>query len=364
MVVLGGGPAGCASALALSRLGVTGVLLVEAGSYEVPRVGETAPPAIHLLLERLGLWDGFLAQGHEPCLGSCSLWGSAEPGYNDFLLDPHGTGWHLDRRRFDAFLARAAEGAGVELWVRARFRGVERRAAGGFTLRLAGPAGPRTVHARYVVDATGSRSCFARAVGARHRRDDRLGYVAAFLDPPAGASMSRLTLLEAVDYGWWYAARLPEGRATAAVATDPDLLRQHGLHHEEAWLDHLRETRLVGEAMAGCRPSGGLVVRSAPSCRLDPCCGPGWLAAGDAASSYDPIASQGIYKALLEGLETADALARSLAGDEDGLSGYQAAVTERFEDYRANREVLYGGERRWPSAPFWARRRERAATGP
>lgn len=361
VVVLGGGPAGCAVALALRRSGVDGVLIVEAGDYGAPRVGESIPPDAHVLLERLGLWKEFLGEGHEPCLGSCSLWGGEVPGYNDFLFNPHGNGWHLDRRRFEAFLARRAVAAGARLWTGTRCEGAARREDGGFELRLATAEGPRTVHARLVVDATGNRCQFARWMGAARRVHDRLSYVAAFLELPAGAEMSRLTLLEAVEYGWWYAARLPDCRVAVAVASDPEIVKAEALHRKDRWLARLRETRLLSGELAGCRfPPADLLRRTALSFVLDKVCGDGWLAMGDAASAYDPISSQGLYKALAEGLQAAEVLAARLAGGgEEASADYGAAVAARFEDYLKNRNYFYEIERRWPSAPFWERRRAR-----
>jgi flavin-dependent dehydrogenase len=364
VAVLGGGTAGCATALALRRRGIPDVLLVEAGDYAHVRVGESIPPECRLLLDRLGIWQDFLAEGHEPCLGSCSVWGDDAPGYNDFLLNPHGTGWHLDRRRFDAFLARKAVEAGVELCDRTRCDAVEPCGEDGFTLRLTAAGGPRTVSARFVVDAAGSRSRLARSLGAARQLHDRLCYVAAFLEIPGSAALSRLTLLEAVESGWWYAARLPERRVAVAVASDPEIVRNGALHRKDVWLTRLRETRHLWDELAGCAPTPeSLIVRTALSFRLDHVCGPGWLAVGDAASSYDPIASQGIYKALLDGLEAAEAIAAWLGGAPgalDALGEYDAAIAERFEDYLANRNYFYARERRWPAAPFWARRRARA----
>jgi flavin-dependent dehydrogenase len=357
-VILGGGPAGCATALALRRHGISGVLLVEVGEYGTVRVGESIPPETRLLLERLGLWRDFLSEGHEPCLGSCSIWGAGEPGYNDFLFNPHGNGWHLDRRRFDSFLARKAAEAGVEVREHTRFTGVEPLGREGFALRLTSGGEERKVIARYVIDATGGAAKLARALGAKRRFHDRLSCVAAFLELPPSAALSRLTLLEAVEYGWWYAARLPENRVAVAVASDPEIVRAEALHRSDVWQARLRETRLLWGELAGCGPPGDGLTRSAAlSFRLDRACGPGWLAVGDAASSYDPISSQGIYKALLDGLEAAEAVATSPAG-------YQAALDARFEDYLVNRNYFYGLERRWPAAPFWARRRSRAGVSP
>ena len=99
-----------AAALTLAGQGVEKVLVVESSAYEQPRIGESIPPDSRHLFAELGLLEAFLAEGHEPCLGSCSSWGADELGYNDFLFNPYGNGWHLDRRRFDAFLADARAG--------------------------------------------------------------------------------------------------------------------------------------------------------------------------------------------------------------------------------------------------------------
>ena len=357
VAVLGGGPAGCATAVALRRRGVGRVLVVER-ELDAVRIGESIPPESRLLLEQLGLWSAFTADGHEPCLGSCSVWGGDAPGYNDFLFNPHGTGWHLDRSRFDALLARAASEAGAELRVGCRFDAAQRD-AGGFVLRLTTRAGAAVVRARFVVDATGSRARFATAVGARRHLHDRLSCAAAVLALPAASSFSRLTMLEAVEGGWWYAARLLGARAAVAVASDPEYLTQRALHTREGWLAELARTTHLSPALAGCTfADDAIVVRTAPSSLLDPVAGEGWLAVGDAASAYDPISSQGIYKALLDALEAAKILAARVHGEDRDVAPYEAAVAARFADYLANRNYFYDAERRWPDAAFWRRRRE------
>jgi len=64
VVVLGGGPAGCATALFLARAGISRVLLVESTRHRDFRVGESVPPDIRILLDELGLWDEFLTENH------------------------------------------------------------------------------------------------------------------------------------------------------------------------------------------------------------------------------------------------------------------------------------------------------------
>jgi len=365
VVILGGGPAGCATALALHQAAAGRLLVVEASRMDAVRVGESIPPDTRLLLERLGLWTDFAREGHETCLGSCSAWGDAELGYNDFLFNPLGAGWHLDRRRFDALLARTVAARGIELRTATRCARVE-PAADGFRLALAaGGGGAESIVARFVVDATGMGALFARGLGAVRHLHDQLICAVGFLALPPSSSFSQLTLLEAEELGWWYAARLPDQRLAVAFASDLDLLRSAGLETAERWLARLVATRHLGPAVAGCRLlDDRLHLRPAPSCRLDRAAGDGWLAVGDAAAAFDPLSAQGIHKALAGGIQAAEATAAALTGDARQLGAYPAAVVSGFDDYLANRNHFYQVETRWPDAPFWRRRRERSGLRP
>lgn len=363
VAILGGGPAGCAAAIALRRLAVERVLVVEAGSYERIRVGESIPPDSRVALDRLGVSARFLADGHEPCLGSCSAWGGGELGYNDFLFNPHGHGWHLDRRRFDALLAGEAVEAGAELMTGWDFKGAERPAEAAFELRLGhGDLAPRTVRARFVVDATGRRSRFARSMGGRQLFHDRLTCVVAFMRRRPASRLTRLTMLEAVEYGWWYAARLPAEGVAVAVASDPEAVKRARLHTREGWLAGLAATEHLARELDGCRVEDGqMVARTAPSFVLDRAAGSDWLAVGDAAASCDPISAQGIHNALHDGLLAAEAIAARIDGDASALDDYHESIASRFAGYLSARNYLYGLERRWADAPFWSRRRARVA---
>ncbi|MCP3384897.1 tryptophan 7-halogenase [Bradyrhizobium sp. CCGUVB4N] len=356
VVVVGGGIAACATAIALARTGVrTGL------SYSVttrPRlaVGETVPPDVRKLLGELGAWEKFLEQRHEACLGSCSAWGGTELGYNDFVLNPQGSGWHLDRARFEALLLGEAESRGVALFPIAKCASLEQAADGGIVLGAITPSGDgRHLTARYIVDATGSRSVIARQMGARQIPLDRLSFVYGFFDAPEAAAPSQLTLLEAQELGWWYKARLPDRRLAIAFASDASIIRDHNLAHASEWLALLRTTSHVAQAIEGYRLKD-IVVRAAPSFRLDRVTGANWLAVGDAAAACDPISSQGIMNALEDGIRAAAAIAGVLGGRSDGNDRYARYLDARYTEYVVNRNYLYGLERRWPKSPFWQRR--------
>jgi flavin-dependent dehydrogenase len=355
VVVIGAGPAGSATALRLVHHGAGRVLLADAGGFDGFRIGESIPPDTGLLLAELDLLPGFLAQGHEPCLGSCSSWGDDELGYNDFVTNPHGHGWHLDRSRFDAFLAHQAAERGARLELGWRLEKAERRPAGGWRLTFQ-TAGRRTrrVDAGIVVDATGQRACFARLAGGRRQVADRLICIAGRFQLAAGAGFGKLTLLEACGYGWWYAARLANGEAVVAVTTDPETYRRRKLRDPVSWFCHLARTRHLGQRLDGSSLSpGGLRAFPVSSFRLKPPHGEDWLAVGDAASSYDPLTSQGIYKALAGGLQAGDAIARRLAGETGDFAAYGESLARSWETYQKLMSHLYTRETRWPGQPFW-----------
>ena len=125
-------------------------------------------------------------------------------------------------------------------------------------------------------------------------------------------------------------------------------------------MESLNRTRYVAKAL-GESPyiDESFLVTVALSFRLDKTSGPGWVAVGDAASSYDPISSQGIYKAMTDGIEAGKAIARILSNESSTYEAYEASISARYEDYLKNRNFFYANENRWPESHFWSRRKNR-----
>lgn len=363
VAVLGGGPAGAATALALARLDpALTVVLLEASRYEQFRVGESLHPGVENLLRELGVWEAFLAEEHLPAHGTRAYWGSPEPIENEFLFHRNGRGWHLDRQRFDAFLARQAEAHGARLWTESRALRAARRQHGIWQLRASRGDRPIELSARFVVDATGRAAAFARQQGASRLQLDRLASVAIVTSPSPQVAVDTCTLVEACPSGWWYSSLLPGGRMIVALMTDADLAPPSALR---AYGD--LTARAGGEAphtarrLLGARPDGWLLRRAASTHRLDHFRGPGWLSVGDAALGFDPLSSGGISFALRSALFAARALADALAGDPAGLAAYDGFLEAELEGYLAARDDYYGREGRFRAAPFW-RRRQRPVT--
>ncbi|WP_406205888.1 NAD(P)/FAD-dependent oxidoreductase [Streptomyces decoyicus] len=356
VVVAGGGPAGCAAALALVRAGRS-VLLADAGTGP-PKAGEALVSMGRLLLADLGVEEPVLGSGHLPCHGNLSAWGSAELHAVDFINDPYGHGWHLDRPLFDRRLRAAARAAGAEVAEHTGVRCPARQPDGTWRLALRDRSGggERTVRCRWVVDATGRGAAIAVRSGARRRTGDRLTAFHLTLDPAPRTVTDGRSLVESDEDGWWYTALLPSRHRLVAYFTDPDL--PVAAHGAERFHDRLRATRHVS---CRVRPHGLTTLRPprrapAHSAHLDRVHGDGWTAAGDAAAAFDPLSSQGILTALYTGLSAGRAVDARLHGDRAAQAVYAAQVATARIAYQHGHRAVHAQETRWADRPFWARR--------
>jgi flavin-dependent dehydrogenase len=327
------------------------------------RVGESLAPAARPLLRDPGVLDRFLQDGHLPRHGNLSAWGTAEVHASDFIFDPHGHGWQLDRARFDASLRDAAAEAEMR---DARVASAVRDTDGGWRVVLrAADGGREAVCCDVVVDTTGRSAALARQQGAaRLREDDLVAFYARFRPARAGDRDAR-TLLESTPHGWWYTALVPAGERVVAWLTDASLADRAALLSAEGFAAALRDTRHVAAALDafGYAIAGRTRGADAGSARLDRFAGDGWVAAGDAALSFDPLSSQGILTALYTGLRAGEALHLWLQGDRSALAAYEDRLREIHQAYARNRITFYGFEARWANHPFWRSRAPTLVTG-
>jgi flavin-dependent dehydrogenase len=356
VAILGAGPAGLATALTLRRhaphLSVV-VLAGPPGARE--KICETLPPGAQSLLRSLDVWEAFLARAPLAAYGTAGAWGTSRVEANEFLFHPDRRGWHLDRAQFDAMLAAETAQRGVPIRSDAAPPRWTRRAE---RWRCAFPAG--SLSARFVVDATGRPAAFASAAGATRLADDRLVALSLFFSPPAHAPLTdTYALVESTADGWWYSALQPDGRLAVACLTDADLARELRLRDVDRWLAAAHAAPHTHARLAGSAATGAPTLRLADSSCLDRLVGDDWLATGDAASTFDPLSSQGIVKALRQGTVAAYAVADHLGGAREALEKYAAFVRREHAEFTATKRDYYRRETRWPDSPFWRRRHQR-----
>jgi flavin-dependent dehydrogenase len=354
-LIVGAGPAGCAAAINLAPL--RQVLLVERRAEVTPRVGESLVPAARRLLTDMGLWESFIAEGHEPWYGNRAVWGAPEPLEVDFMRDPDGHGWHLDRARFEQWLRAHATKRGAGFIAPAS---VDHLAHDGerWQVQLNTPASQCTANVKLIIEAGGRAAPVARKQGARVQASDRL--ICAWVSGRDARESNRgLTYVEAVEDGWWYTAPVPGRQRILAFYTDADLPNARVINKRDGLLERAASAEELSALLtaAGFVPEAQSHVTAAHSAMLDPCAEESWLAVGDAAISFDPLSSQGLLNALFTGLAAANAADRYLEGDAHSLSVYRQVVRGIGDAYRQHLASFYATEQRWPEAQFWRRRR-------
>ena len=174
---------------------------------------------------------------------------------------------------------------------------------------------------------------------------------------------SARVIVESTQTGWWYLAPIAKGRCVCMLVTDPRAHIASGRSLDEWWNLALQETTQVRRRYSDEGRVDALRVRSALSRRLGALHGPGWVAIGDAAMTFDPLSSRGIAKAIDEGTAIAAAIGSHFEGDNSALEKYAAPARARYADYLATRASYYGLEQRWPRAQFWHSRQQRASWG-
>ena len=340
IAVVGGGPAGAVTALCLARSGWR-IAVFERRSFDQSRTGETLPPEINPVLRSLGLWEAFLSQAPLESPGIVSVWGSSVPNEVDFTDNPFGCGWHVDRKRFDRMLCQEAVDAGAKLFL---------NSAVTFTRRAdVWEAGE--VCARFLVDAMGRNGLFVD-----HKRDceqeDSLLAIVLPLSNCRAQPQDLRTCIEAAPAGWWYSTWLPDRVGVAMFFTGAEVYQEVGVSLAEQLRAASLTRRRLGE---GCLEEPRIV--HTPSGLRKTVFGADWVAVGDSASSYDPLAGRGIFKALRHGQVAARAIDAQLRGDPAGMHRYGAQVKQQFEQYARQRSRYYSLERRWLDEPFWRVRR-------
>jgi flavin-dependent dehydrogenase len=229
-----------------------------------------------------------------------------------------------------------------------------------FKLTVRKLEGVETYRADFVVDATGRSARLAGSFGARRILYDRLIGVAAFFDGNVNATVEEdsFTLVEAVSSGWWYSSLLPNGKLVAVYMTDGDLLDRTALRSTEGWLALLNQTEYTAQRIHKYGSGSPTSPRILPAhtVRLTTVTGNGWLAVGDSAVAFDPLASHGIAMAMGSGFNAASSIIDYVNGRTDALRGYERLIDRAFANYLLMHHDAYLQERRWPHEVFWRRR--------
>ncbi len=348
VLIVGSGPAGSSTALGLLRHGIAAtVVTADKSAPGIPV--DVLSPDVKPELSSLGIQAKGWSDLGVACYGIDAAWGSATPVSYSFLLHPHGNGIAVQRLDLHRILLQSLTDAGTQ-HRRARFVGAERTATG---WRATLQSGEITEHlkCRVLVDATGRASAIARYMGARIKRYDSLCCIAAVLDD---CMKDRVLAVASTAYGWWYATPAPGKRVLVCLVSDADLIRHTSAARPDIWLA-LLHPMAQALSLSGLPPRVTVTAHPCESAVIEAISG-GWVAVGDAAARFDPLAATGVLHAIRSGHEASRSIASYLRGNDCALTDFARREFNTFSVYLRGRRRQYGMERRFSQQTFWMRR--------
>ena len=362
VLILGGGPAGAATARLLVQWGVEVVVVERTADGRGVRAGrgaeaergagasrgaaeqslaESLPPSTRKVLAATGLLGVVEAAGFHPNGGNTALWGG-EGRRDDFAGGA--TGFHVLRSRFDRVLREAAAEAGAEI-VGGVARMPERDGEGeGWRVVVALDGGGRAeIVPGWVLDCTGRAGVLARRYRVMEAGAPTLAVVRRYRKEGGWSNVDLAhALVESFDRGWAWSVPTSNEERHVAVMVDPRLqaVMEGAADLSSAFEAEIANTALMSSITKPAVPTGEAWAVTASMYTASKFAPGRALLVGDAASFADPMSSYGVKKALASGWLAAVAVNTAIQTPE--LAGIATEFFSRRERemYRSLREGL------------------------
>jgi 2-polyprenyl-6-methoxyphenol hydroxylase-like FAD-dependent oxidoreductase len=277
----------------------------------------------------------FKADGFAVMEGHTSIWGEPQPHRAVFQ---EGYGLQVERGQFDQILL---DQAGVKVHFGRSATNIIRE--NGKVAGVSSAQGDQ--RAVFIVMATGPGNT------VRHLRQSAIfGYWKNSKHPEG--SQANDTIIESFPNGWVWSLRLASDLRNVTVLFD-----QPGTSYRETIQQTSFVARMLEGAELASRPTG---CDASWQC-VDTFAEPGLLLVGDAGSVIDPLASQGVYKAMTSAMSAAIVINTCLNKPEletVALDFYNEEERRTYDGYAAGSIETFRTEQRWPGQPFWKTRHE------
>src|SRR5262245_48581199 len=348
-VIIGGGPAGAATALMLARAGWT-VAIVEKSRYPRPKVcGEFISATTFPLPAELGLLDEVRGlAGPEIRRVAIFAGETASVAPMPAVASALGKwGQALGREQLDLLLLEAAVRAGAELWQPYRVTSLEplRR---GFRCELAHDRKGNALLADTIVAANGSweKSAWLPDCDAPHRATDLIAFKAHFDGADLAPDLMPLLVFPG---GYGGMVRSDQGRVSLSCCITRRTLNRCRKDEERAGaavLRHIaRSCKGVADALAGAEIRASWLAAGPLRPGLPAAFARGMFRAGNAAGEAHPIIAEGITMAI----QSAWFLCRELISAQDSLAN-PSALAETGRAYSASWRGHFAGRIRAAAA--------------
>ncbi len=291
-------------------------------------------------------------------MANVSAWGTNDWTYNDSINNLEGGGWHILRHKFDAALRQIAKQNGATFFS-SKLNNITPKAENNFRYQVtlqnnSSKNLPKMISSKWIVDASGRSSCVLKKMGVIHQQFENQMAAIAWLKPKQN-DMDKTTRIKSVEKGWWYTAPLPDESRVVSF---------HGLPNEvaamvknnELFTQQFNAANIYQYSINSLDIVEGIKAKYAHVSLADKFAGENWLAVGDAALSFDPLSSQGIFFALYSGIRGAETIAAATEAPNNLngiLDSYKEKVKSVFVQNQQMRKLHYTMEQRYTKLPYW-----------
>lgn len=370
VVVLGGGPAGCAAATLLARRAHR-VALVRPTSPPAPALAQSIPPSARRVLDEIGALSAVDTAGFHPNRGNVVQWAGGNPRREDFA--PDAEGFHTDRVSLERILVSVAEQAGVRVFRDTVCRSGERadptpsrgaEPSDGWILHCEEHGTALTLRAPWVVDATGRHGVLARPQRVPDRSTTTLALVRRWRRPGGWTDdESHHTVVESYETGWAWSVPLGSDVRCLTAMIDQRAADLGGTSLDEMIDRELDRTARIGGLREDAEPIGPGWACPASLYTSRRFAEPGLVLAGDAGSFIDPLSSFGVKKALSSGWLAGVAVHTALVDDgmaDTALDFFHRREATVYRRYRSISADFFEAGARAYGTPYWTDRAEAA----
>lgn len=337
VLIVGGGPAGSSTAVALARQGVD-VMLVDRARFPRPKpCAEYLSPEASRILDAMGALDTVESTGAAQLRGVLVRAPNGATIRGEFIAGHAYTpyrerGLSIRREVLDKVLIDSARAAGARVHEGARVTNLAKTESG-YDVDVNVDGAPAQIRARLLIGADGLHSIVAKRLGltggARWPR--RLALVTHF----AGVEgIGELAEMHVERDGFVGIADVGHGLTTVAMVVPARRAREIAGNKEEflvRWLQskpQLSDRFHKATRVSPVRATGPFASQARRAWRDDA------LLVGDAADFFDPFTGEGIYAALhggeLAAAAARDALRAAGSAKIRALSGYDGARRRAF----------------------------------
>ncbi len=339
--IIGAGPAGCAAALKLDRLGIPCVLVEKAVFPRDKTCGDAISGKVMVNLKRIDpdLLKRFYAAPWKMDIHGIRVALPSKGKNIDLAFKPSNhfgdkmpPSFTARRMDFDNFLAQEVKNSPLVQFLEQTHITHHQRIKDGFLLTA--PKQNLQIKTKMVVDASGAQSKFSRQIGRLEKEDQHYaGSVRAYFKNVTGfkdVQFIEIHYLKSITPGYLWIFPLPGNAANVGIGMRTDFVRDRDINLRKTIDDIVKNHPGIKERFAQAEMETpwqgyGLPMGS----KRYPLTGDHYILTGDAGHLIDPLSGEGIGNAFYSGVFAAEQIEQCLAANDfsaEFLKAYDARI--------------------------------------